>query len=64
MRALMLLCLAAPLALTACGSSHRETRVIVPSSGTTVVVPEQPSARTTETTTTTTKTCPAGYSVC
>lgn len=62
MRALMLLCFAAPLALTACGSSHRETKVIVPS-GSTVVVPEG-TARTTETTTTTTKTCPAGYSVC
>lgn len=63
MRALLLLCLAAPLALTACGGTDRETKVIVPSSGTTVVVPETHS-RTSETTTTTTKTCPAGYSVC
>ena len=63
MRALMLLCLAAPLALTACGSSHRETKVVVPS-GSTVVVPESSTARTTETTTTTTRTCPAGYSTC
>jgi hypothetical protein len=58
MRALMLLCLAAPLALTACGSTHERT-VVVPS-GSTVVVPEQH----TETSTTVTKTCPAGYSSC